>query len=149
MSLELKIPPVVLVVITALMMAIQAQLTIFPFKSSWLIASSVIAFGFVMIAMAVWQFKKEQTTVNPLNPNQSSQIVNTGIFAVSRNPMYVGMTIILIGIAMGLGEWMCFIWIIGFVLYMTKFQIKPEERILADKFGNEFIQYCQRVRRWL
>lgn len=105
--------------------------------------------GVVVIIMATWQFKQAQTTVNPMNPNQSSRIVDTGIFALSRNPMYLGMTVILMGMALFLGELMSFIWVIGFVLYITKFQIKPEERILAEKFGGEFREYCRKVRRWI
>ncbi len=149
MFLELKIPPALLVIIVAVIMMIQSKLFILPFKSSWLIASGIVLLGIVIIGMAVWQFKKAKTTVNPMTPNQSNKIVNAGIFSVSRNPMYLGMTIILIGMALLFGELISFIWVIGFVLYMTKFQIKPEERILTEKFGDEFKQYCQAVRRWI
>lgn len=149
MFLELKIPPVILVMITAFIMAVQAQFPVITIALPWHIAASVMALGAVIIIMAVWQFKQAKTTVNPMTPNQSNKIVNIGIFAVSRNPMYLGMTIILIGVAIYLGELMAFVWVIGFVLYMTKFQIKPEERILSEKFGDEFRQYCQTVRRWI
>ncbi|MDO4251075.1 MAG: isoprenylcysteine carboxylmethyltransferase family protein [Moraxella sp.] len=149
MFLELKIPPVMLVMMTAFIMAVQAQFSVITIALPWQIAISVMALGMMIITMAVWQFKQAKTTVNPMTPNQSNKIVNTGIFSVSRNPMYLGMTIILIGVAIYLGELMAFIWVIGFVLYMTKFQIKPEERILSEKFGDEFKQYCQAVRRWI
>ncbi|WP_049237534.1 methyltransferase family protein [Moraxella canis] len=149
MSLELKIPPVILMVIVAIVMTVQAQFSIMPFRLPWLIAGGIAILGCGIIGMAVWQFQQAKTTVNPLNPNQSRQIVNTGIFAISRNPMYAGMAVILISVAVFLGEFSVFIWVAGFILYMTRFQIKPEERILTKNFGDDYTRYCKKVRRWI
>lgn len=149
MNLELKIPPVLVVIITAVIMLALAQIPMLKLISSWVAAVLFMLIGGMVIVMAVTQFTKAKTTVNPMNPNDSSQIVATGIFAISRNPMYVGMALILLGLAMGLGSLLVWLMIIGFVLYMTYFQIKPEERILAEKFGDDYRQYCAQVRRWV
>ena len=149
MNLELKIPPVIVVIITAVIMLALAQIPMLKLMSSWAVAVLFMLIGGMVIVMAVAQFAKAKTTVNPMNPNDSSQIVAKGIFSVSRNPMYVGMVLILSGLAMGLGSLLAWLMIIGFVLYMTYFQIKPEEQILAEKFGDDYVQYCAKVRRWV
>lgn len=149
MNLELKIPPVLVVIITTVIMLALAQIPIPRLMSSWVVAVLFMLIGGMVIVIAVTQFAKAKTTVNPMNPNDSSQIVAKGIFSVSRNPMYVGMVLILSWLAMGLGLLLAWLMIIGFVLYMTYFQIKPEERILAEKFGDDYVQYCAKVRRWV
>lgn len=149
MNLELKIPPVLVVIITAVIMLALAQIPMLKLISSWVAAVLFMLIGGMVIVMAVTQFAKAKTTVNPMNPSDSSQIVAKGIFSVSLNPMYVGMVLILSGLAMGLGSLLVWLMIIGFVLYMTYFQIKPEERILAEKFGDDYRQYCAKVRRWV
>ena len=149
MNLELKIPPVLVVIITAVIMLALAQISMLKLISSWAAAVLSMLIGGLVIVMAVTQFAKAKTTVNPMNPSDSSQIVAKGIFSVSLNPMYVGMVLILSGLAMGLGSLLAWLMIIGFVLYMTYFQIKPEERILAEKFGDDYRQSCAQVRRWV
>lgn len=147
--LELKIPPVLLVGICVAMMIIQSKFPILHLPASWMIANLIMTCGAIIIGLAVVQFRHAKTTVNPMNPNQSNQVINTGIFAVSRNPMYFGMALILAGLAIGIGDIFVWFWVFAFIFYITQFQIKPEERILTQKFGNEFIQYCQQVRRWI
>ncbi len=149
MTLELKVPPPIIAVICALMMVAIAQIPIMQLRSLWVIAIIFILNGLAISGIAFWQFIKAKTTLNPMKPNDSSQIVDTGIFAYSRNPMYLGMALMLYGLAAGLGSLLAFGMVIIFMLYMTYFQIKPEERILAQKFGTDYLQYCAKVRRWI
>jgi len=98
---------------------------------------------------AVLQFRKAQTTINPVNPESSSSLVATGIFSKTRNPMYLGVLLILTAWAIYLANPFTVIGLVVFVLYITRFQIIPEERVLTGIFGKDFKDYCSRVRRWI
>ena len=100
-------------------------------------------------ATAILSFKHAQTTINPLDPNEAEALVTSGIFGISRNPMYVGLTLVLLAWAVFLQNSMAFITLPLFVIYITVFQIRPEERALAQKFGAAFESYRTSVRRWL
>jgi len=89
------------------------------------------------------------TTVNPMKPESSSALVRSGIYAWSRNPMYVGFLLILIAWAILLSNATAFVFLPGFLLYMNRFQIEPEERALFSTFGQHFTAYAARVRRWI
>lgn len=105
--------------------------------------------GLMIIGAGVYIFNEKNTTVNPLNPEKSSKLVEEGIYKFTRNPMYLGMAIILISFGVYLGNIFNVINIILFVLYMNKYQIIPEEKALTQLFGDEFIAYKSKVRRWL
>lgn len=150
-SLELLIPPVALVAIVAIAMALTAYVV--PAAVSvpaklWLAAGLVLAGGGVAMAGVV-AFRRQKTTVNPLTPERASALVNTGIYRRSRNPMYLGFLLALLGFAVFLANWVAALWLPLFVLYMNRFQIQPEERALTALFGQQFVDYCQSVRRWL
>ena len=97
----------------------------------------------------VVSFRIAKTTVNPLNPAAASALVTSGIYQLTRNPMYLGALILLIGWAAFLANALGFILIPSFVLYMNRFQILPEEKALTSLFASEFTNYCATVRRWL
>ena len=106
--------------------------------------------GFCIIALGMLEFKKAQTTVNPLNLNQSTSIVSSGIFKYTRNPMYLGMVVLLIAWCIKLGDILGLVLIVPlFMWYITKFQIKPEETAMTKLFGAEFEVYKTKVRRWI
>lgn len=108
----------------------------------------VLALGFLILAAALYQFKKAQTTVDPLNPDKASTLVSKGIFNYTRNPMYLAMLLLLIAFGLKLGNAFNTILAAGFVYYMNHFQIKHEEDALTKKFGKEYKLYCKAVRRW-
>jgi protein-S-isoprenylcysteine O-methyltransferase Ste14 len=87
--------------------------------------------------------------VNPLHPEATSSLVITGIYRHTRNPMYVGFAAVLLGWAAYLAAPLALLGPLTFVLYITRFQIIPEERALHAKFGPEFAAYQARVRRWI
>jgi len=95
------------------------------------------------------EFKRARTTINPFRPENSTALVTSGIYRFTRNPMYVGLTLVLLGWA----AFLCSAWaLVGpviFVLYIGRFQIAPEERVLSAKFGAAYTEYSARVRRWL
>lgn len=105
--------------------------------------------GLLIIVLAILQFRRARTTVNPLRPDKASQLVDNGIFRFSRNPMYLGMAVILLGWVSMVGSVLAMIWVLAFVGYITLFQIRPEERAMQKLFADDFTRYRQQVRRWL
>lgn len=110
--------------------------------------AGVLAGAFFCLAGVV-SFRRARTTVNPLRPQNASALVSSGIYRVSRNPMYVGFALFLVALAAVLGSLPALAGVALFVLYITRFQILPEERALRALFGADFEAYCARVRRWL
>lgn len=151
-SLELKIPPLGLVIIAALLMWLGAQYFPklnfrFPFQSvaAWVIGLS----GLLSSTLGFFEFRRAKTTVDPTRPDAASSLVRTGIYRRTRNPMYVGFLLILTGWAAAVANVASFLILPAFVVYMNQFQIKPEERALASIFGDDFKAYCSEVRRWV
>ena len=94
-------------------------------------------------------FVRARTTVNPMKPESSSTLIVSGIYGLTRNPMYLGLLLILIGWAVFISNILAFVVLPAFVIYINRFQIDPEERALASRFRDDFVQYASRVRRWL
>ena len=84
-----------------------------------------------------------------MKPETTASIVTTGIYRVTRNPMYLGLAFVLMGWATYLANLAALLLVPAFVAYMTRFQIKPEERALLAKFGLSFAEYLAAVRRWI
>jgi protein-S-isoprenylcysteine O-methyltransferase Ste14 len=103
-----------------------------------------------VVALAAFlTFWRARTTINPLQPERASVLVTHGIYRFTRNPMYLSLLLLLVAYASHLGSWVAFAGPTGYVAYITRFQILPEERVLAAKFGDEFAAYKRRVRRWI
>jgi protein-S-isoprenylcysteine O-methyltransferase Ste14 len=113
------------------------------------LALALLATGLGFDAAGLLAFYRAKTTVNPLQPGKASALVATGVYRVTRNPMYVGMALLLSAWALTLGTLPMLAGPVGFVLFITRFQIIPEERFMAAKFGEAYAAYCRRVRRWL
>ena len=109
----------------------------------------LLIFGLIIFISAVRSFRKQKTTVNPLKPNQASSLVTSGIFRFSRNPMYLGMLIILLSISFKFNLLGGIIISLLFFIFITKFQILPEEEAMYELFGDKFIQYSNTTRRWI
>ena len=150
--LELKIPPLLVWLVMAgamLGVAYCAPTLSFTLAGSSAIALALVALGGTLAFAGVVAFRSKRTTVNPLTPSASSSLVSGGVYRVSRNPMYLGFLLALAGWAVYLSNAGAILLLPAFVVYMTQYQIKPEERILLAKFGSEFAQYMSRVRRWI
>jgi len=150
--LELKVPaPAVAFLVSAAMwFAAQQPVSLeSPFVAR-IAAFVVIALAGGATALAGdLEFKRARTTINPFKPENSTALVTSGIYRFTRNPMYVGLTLVVLGWA----AFLCSAWaLLGpviFVLYISRFQIAPEERVLSAKFGAAYTEYTARVRRWL
>mgnify|MGYP000066233695 CR=1 FL=1 len=108
-----------------------------------------ICLGIASMVSGVNEFARHKTTINPLDPSQSSLVVTSGVFRFTRNPMYLGMLLILLAWADYLDNFMAFGGALFFILYITRFQVQPEERILLSNFSQEYQNYLNSVRRWL
>lgn len=151
-TLELKVPPPVIALLVAgSMWLAQRYAPALGLAIPWrlVFAISLLLLGIALALAGVFEFRKAKTTVNPLKPETTSAVVATGIFRFTRNPMYVGMFTVLVGWAVFLANAVSFPLLPLFVLYMNRFQIGPEERVLSSHFGTEYTRYMQSVRRWL
>lgn len=149
--LELKIPPVLLVIIIMVVMGLMPALEFSEFAFSYQneVAGLIAAIGLLVIVAGVVQFRQADTTVNPVRPEETSQVVSSGIYGYTRNPMYLGMLIVLLGWFVYVSVIGSVVWLAVFVIYMNRFQIIPEEKMLAKMFGDEYQEYLTKVRRWL
>ncbi len=144
-------PPLVALVLAGAMWLLASWLPVITFDLPMrTLVGGVIALvgGFIDLA-GVITFMRARTSVNPLRPEKASAVVSAGIFGITRNPMYVGLVFVLSGWFAYLGALSAIAGPIGFVLYIHRFQILPEERVLTAKFGDEYRAYMASVRRWL
>lgn len=150
--MQLKIPPPVIGLLTAISMwAVNRYFPDLRLATPFLpaLGLTLALCGLTIEFVSVFLFFRAKTTVNPLSPQNSRSLVTKGLYQYSRNPMYLGMLLLLMGFGLWQGQPLGLFFLIGFVWYITRFQIKPEEEILSGLFHDEYRSYCQRVRRWL
>lgn len=151
-ALELKIPPPVVALLAAAAMwgiARFAPTVDLPqsFRVGAAIACALAGVGIDIVALV--SFARAGTTFNPMKVEKTSALVCSGVYRLTRNPMYLGSVLILVGWAVYLSSAWALLGPVAFVLYMNRFQIAPEERTLASKFGDDYAAYRSKVRRWL
>ena len=150
--LELKVLPVPLAVFTALLMwGISEVLpdADFYLPFSYFVSSFIAAIGGIIALLGLIAFRKADTTVDPRVPHQTTTLVISGIYRLTRNPMYLGLLITLIGWCFFLSNYLSVALVPVFFIYVTHLQIKPEEKHLTEKFGDEYRSYMKQVNRWI
>lgn len=151
-SLELKIPPPLIALACGALMWVLARQTPFatwPVAGRGVLALTLAALGVCISASGVVTFHRAATTTNPMRPGDASTLVTGGIYRRTRNPMYLGLLLVLLGWGVQLANALALLMLPGFVLYISRFQIVPEERVLAGLFGAGYQAYQAGVRRWL
>ena len=151
-SLELKVPPPAVALVVALAMWWATRYGVLEgVPPPWRIgaALAVAAVGAAFDVAGIIAFGRAKTTVNPMKPEKSAALVCSGVYRITRNPMYVGMVFILLAWAVYLASAWALFGPLVFAAYITRFQIKPEERVVAARFGPEFARSQARVRRWV
>lgn len=151
-TLNNKLPPPLVALIFAAIMWFSA-----PYLPKLLLSSAlqitltalVLLMGISFCIAGVLSFKRHQTTVNPLKPETASALVNSGVYRISRNPMYLGFAFGLTALSVYLLSPVTLVGVLGFIAYMNAFQITPEEQALTQLFGDDFKHYQSHVRRWL
>jgi protein-S-isoprenylcysteine O-methyltransferase Ste14 len=150
--LELKIPPPLIALLVAVIMwgvSRLTPLTAVPVLLRCVVAGTLSALGVGLVVAGLLTFRFAKTTIHPQKPQEAAVLVSTGVYRVTRNPMYLGLLLILCAWAV----WRSAPWgLLGpaaFALYIHRFQIVPEERVLSAKFGTAYEQYTAQVRRWV
>jgi protein-S-isoprenylcysteine O-methyltransferase Ste14 len=144
-------PPFILIFSAAMMWLLHAVLPLArlidpPWHRLGLLAMMA---GVGVAATALLRFQRAGTTVDPRDPSKASKLVTDGVFAWSRNPMYLGLLLVLAGLAIMFGT--IGPWLVPplFVAALTFLQIKPEEQALKVRFGQDYVDYCRCTGRWI
>ncbi|CCK76734.1 MAG: isoprenylcysteine carboxylmethyltransferase family protein [Oleispira antarctica] len=153
--LQLKCPPPIVMLLSMVFSLVLSQRGLDFMQQQvadlsnliWPLIFLIAGIGLAMLG--VKEFLVQHTTLNPLDPSRSSSLVVSGVYQLTRNPMYLGMLVVLLGWGDFLDNFLAYSGALIFFVYMTAFQIKPEEAAMLEKFGESFKQYCQSVRRWL
>ena len=150
-ALELRIPPPLLTLITALVMWSGARNKTPSARPAWLtpLALGIALSGLLLIGITIVTMRRAQTTVSPTRPDKSRALIRTGIFAVSRNPIYLGSAVLVFAYALYLWLPQSFVAVPIWIAWIQRFQIVPEERVLREKFAESFAQYVGETRRWV
>ena len=150
MHIKTKIPPPLVALTFGFL--INYTKNFFPkieISNDLFISSFIIIIGLIIMLSAIILFKKYQTTITPLNPSNATKLITDGIYKYSRNPMYLGLLLVLFGISIILNPIGGLSLIPLFILYLNLFQIIPEENAMVDLFKDEFLEYKENVRRWI
>lgn len=151
-ALEHRIPPPIVGLLSAgLMWLLARELPQYRIPAPGATEAAILLamIGAAIDLAGLAAFRKARTTINPLRPEKASSLVQNGIYRYTRNPMYLGMLVLLLAWTAYLAHPAAFAMLPLFVLYLNRFQIAPEERALARLFGAEFDAYRNRVRRWI
>ena len=142
-------PPIVTLVFAALIYFSNKWSPSIVFSGQSIISLFLMTVGFIVLLIAISAFIKLKTTINPLKPEDATFLVTTGIFRLSRNPMYLGLLLLIISLWVKTGAVSGFILVPSFVAYLNYFQIAPEERAMKKLFADSYNAYCLKVRRWI
>jgi protein-S-isoprenylcysteine O-methyltransferase Ste14 len=151
-ALELKIPPPAVAALMAGAMwgiSVVAPLLEVPAFIRVAAAGTIALAGGGFSLAGIISFRRARTTVNPMKPESTSSLVCSGIYGVTRNPMYVGLLFVLVAWAVFLSSAWALLGPLAFLLYINRFQIAPEEGVLSARFGTGYSAYKAKVRRWL
>jgi protein-S-isoprenylcysteine O-methyltransferase Ste14 len=148
----MRVPPPVYAVLTAcLMWRVDRSLPIMRLVAApydelgW----GLMVVGALFDAASFVLFLRAKTTINPLRPQRAQQLVTAGPYRISRNPMYLGLALVLSGWGLRLGSLGPLVLVAGFVQLLSIVQIRPEEAALTARFGARYVDYCRHVNRWI
>lgn len=149
LNLKTKIPPPLITLICISIIYFFEKEFIFFEDWNIYISGFFLLWGLIIIAFAVFKFAKTKTTVDPTKPSKTSSLVISGIYRITRNPMYLGMLFLIISFTFYKLSLVGSIVIPSFIFYINKYQIEPEEYEMRKKFGENFEDYCKKVDRWI
>ena len=150
--MALKIPPLLQFIISLLSIRLLAEFL--PTMAAagvgrYLLASLLITLAFAIAIAGIIGFHAAGTTIDPRYPERSEVLVTSGIYRLTRNPMYVALAMLQVAYCLYLGTFFGLLVMTGFILFMNRFQIEAEERALEQSFGDEYRRYKSKVRRWI
>ncbi len=144
-------PPVAFAIAAVAMWGIGRAVEFGRYLFAWqgTLAIALVVLGLLVVVVSLKSFASAGTTPNPTQPRNASELVTSGVYAWSRNPMYVGDAMMLAGVAVWIGSALNLVLLAAFVVYIDRVQIAAEEQALAANFGERYAAYRRRVRRWL
>lgn len=150
--MKTKIPPPAITLVLALLMLLSHYAYPLVLGTSILRAISALlclALAVVFLSESLLSFMRHKTTILPFEPEKATSLVVSGVYKLSRNPMYLGMLLLLLALMLYLGNPALVLILLVYVLVLTKLQIQPEEQVLKKNFGADYEAYCRKVRRWI
>lgn len=147
----LKLPMLMALIFIVVMYFVADSLGLlkYSFDNQWLVSAFVFLLGTILVLAGAYSFKVKKTTTNPLEPEKSTTLVTTGVYALSRNPMYVGFLLWLIATAVFIGSLINIVFVVLYFALANGFYIVREEKALENLFGKEYEEYKNKVRRWV
>ena len=145
-----KIPPplvVLILVISTFFSSKKIDIIQIPFQN--LISIFILSIGILILLNPVLKFKKSKTTINPIKFKKVNKLVTSGIYKYSRNPMYLGLLMIVVSSSIFYLNIYSILTPLFFYLWINRFQIKREEVFLTEKFGEDYLSYKKKTRRWI
>ena len=141
------VPPPVIFIGCALIMAYLPNS--YRFEINVLAVYLIVSVSFAIAFFSLWQFYKSKANINPIHLEKSNVFVANGIYRFSRNPMYLSLAGLLVAWAVYLQNAVSFLGVFLFIYFITQWQIKAEEYWLEKKFGESYLAYKKKVRRWI
>jgi protein-S-isoprenylcysteine O-methyltransferase Ste14 len=148
-QMKTLIPPPIVTIVFLFVIFFTKDIFRFSIELPTLLGYITIVAGLIIIFVAAKQFKAANTTINPTKPETASVLVCNGVFSYSRNPMYLGMLIIIIGFSIIHNLIAIIVFMPLWIIYMINFQIIPEEEAMKILFKEEFLNYSKKTRRWI
>ena len=148
-QMKTLIPPPIVTIVFLFVIFFTKDIFRFSIELPTLLGYITIVAGLIIIFVAAKQFKAANTTINPTKPETASVLVSNGVFSYSRNPMYLGMLIIIIGFSIIHNLIAIIVFMPLWMIYMINFQIIPEEEAMKILFKEEFLNYSKKTRRWI
>ena len=146
-------PPVVFLACAGLMWLIHALAPslVYDFSYRRILFWIVLIAGVALLIAGAVNFFARKTTIRPDRKSlpKATTLISTGAFRYSRNPLYLGLALVLVAWLIFLGNLLAIIGVIAYVMFITEYQIKPEEEDLEKIFGDEYVRYKKNVRRWI
>ena len=148
-QMKTLIPPPIVTIVFLFVIFFTKDIFRFSIELPTLLGYITIVAGLIIIFVAAKQFKAANTTINPTKPETASVLVSNGVFSYSRNPMYLGMLIIIIGFSIIHNLIAIIVFMPLWIIYMINFQIIPEEEAMKILFKEKFLNYSKKTRRWI
>ena len=148
--MKTKIPPPILALIMIVLIYL-SSLTIetFTFSYQTVLSVLVVVIGLGCAVPSFRLFANNNTTISPFTPSETTALVTAGMYRYSRNPMYLGLVLLTIAATIFFGTWLGIVIVVAFIFLLNFLQIIPEEEALLDIFGEEYVEYKKKVRRWI
>ena len=148
--MKTKIPPPILALIMIAIIYLSSFIVeTFTFSYQTVLSVFIVVIGLACAIPSIRLFTKHKTTISPFTPSETTALVTVGMYCYSRNPMYLGLVLLNIAATIFFGTWLGVIIVVAFIFLLNLLQIIPEEEALIDIFGEEYIDYKKKVRRWI